>query len=167
MPIPTKIGPEYQGVDSRLQPLANEFTWLSKQNNIEFHSFVTMGLKKIDAGNVVGICTYGADFREIDIDIDFWNNAVPTERLAVVFHEMTHCYCGRPHDWGTGTKYPETEKDRIKEALDWAANGGPRPGRYDDGCPTSLMYPIVVGADCVLLHYDEYTKEMFNRCEPY
>lgn len=117
--------------------------------------------------NAVGLCTYGPDWHEIDIDSDFWNRHDSSERLALIFHELTHCYCNRDHDWGSGIMYLDTEKERIAEAEEWQITGGLKPGRFDDGCPYSLMYPIVVDSDCLLGHYSEYISEMFNRCRPY
>lgn len=162
-----KFRPEYQGVDPRVQGLVDEYIWLSKQNHIAFGKTVTVGFKKINRGNVIGVCTYGDDFREIDLDIDFWENTEPFERMALAYHELTHCYCTRDHDWAEGKEYPETEAKRIAEALEWRKKGGERPGRFEDGCPTSLMYPVIVEKDCVMSHYQHYVDEMFERCDPY
>lgn len=163
----TKFGPEYQGVDTKAQPLVDEYMWLSKQNNLEFKHKVTIGFKKITEENVIGLCTYGHKWREIDLDLDFWLTSSLSEREALLFHELSHCYCHRDHDYGDGKNYPETEKLRIEEALEWRKHGGPKPGRYDDACPISLMYPVVVDSSCFLAHYGDYVKEMFDRCDPY
>lgn len=161
-----KFLPEYQGVDPRLQPMVDEYLWLSHQNHIAFSGTVTLGLKKIGISSVVGLCTRAPGFREIDIDIDFWNKRGASQRLVTVFHELTHCYCAREHDYDKGTPYLPTEQGRIAEASAWSV-GQPKPGRFDDACPKSLMYPIVVDEDCFRSHYGEYVKEMFNRCNPY
>lgn len=162
----SKNRPEYQGVDEKIQPLVKEYLWLSDQNHIVFYNTVTIGFKKLKFP-IIGMCNYGGNFREIDIDPDFWAEAKASDRLALVFHELTHCYCNRSHDWGKGEKYPDTELARIAQAKNWVQNGGKRPGRYEDGCPTSLMYPVVLDTDCTLEHYQDYVKEMFNRCEPW
>lgn len=162
-----KLTPEHKGVDPRVQKYVDEYMLLSMQNNIQFYNKVTIGFKKIKDGNVIGICTYGGFFREIDIDIDYWNNSTKVEQMALIFHELTHCYCGRSHDYGENLEYPETEMARIARALQWKIEGGPRPGYWDDGCPFSLMYPVVVDDNCLLAHYAEYTAEMFDRCEPW
>lgn len=162
-----KLRPEYVGVDPRVQSLVDEYKWISAQNHIEFTKNVTIGLKKINSDLTIGLCNYGGYFREIDLDIDFWNNAGPMQRLALTFHELTHCYCNRGHDYGMDQVYPENIAERIKEALEWRKDGGIRPGHWDDGCPTSLMYPVVVDTDCMKTHYSEYIKEMLNRCEPW
>lgn len=150
-----------------MQPLEREYLALSKLNNLTFHHKVTMGFKHIKKNNVVGICTYGENWREIDVDVDYWNNIQPLERLALVFHELTHCYCRRDHDYGSGIKYPPTEEARVEQAKEWQRVGGPKPGRLEDGCPSSVMYPVVLNEECVQHHYNEYIKEMFNRCDPF
>lgn len=142
--------------------------WLSKQYNITFTRPVTIGFKKIKRGNAVGMCTYGGNWREIDIDIEYWlNNHSSAEKLALLYHELIHCYCTRGHDYGEGKDYPEGVQARIDRALRWLKEGGERPGYWDDGCPTSLMYPVVIEQDCMLRHYHEYIKEMFDRCIPW
>lgn len=161
-----KFSPIYQGVDARAQYLVDQWMELSKQRGLVFNTKITVGFKKI-SGSAIGICTYGSGWREIDLDIDFWNNSGSTQRLAVVFHELTHCYCTRKHDYDNGTLYPETETARIAQARAWVINGGERPGRFEDGCPTSIMYPIVLDKDCAWQHYAYYVDEMFNRCEPF
>jgi hypothetical protein len=147
--------------------MLEEFMWLSKQNNITFSRQVSMGFKKIKRGNVIGVCTYGGNWREIDVDIDFWLNNPPSARWALVFHELAHCYCTSGHDYGEDKEYPESLAERIAQALDWREKGGERPGYWDDGCPVSILYPKLVDSDCFLMHYQEYVKEMFDRCNPW
>lgn len=162
--IPIKVAPEHSGVDPKIQPLVDEFMWLSTQKNITFNRKVTIGFKKINRGDVIGLCTYGGLFREIDIDLTYWNNATKASRMALLYHELTHCYCSRNHDYGKDKVYPETEAARIARALLWKVEGGDRPGYYDDGCPTSIMHPTLLDDDCIHAHYDTYTQEMFDRC---
>lgn len=162
-----KIAPEYHGVDERARSLVNEYFWLSKQNNITFTHKVSVGFKVLNDGLAVGMCTFGPGWREIDIDSNYWYNSTNTTRLALVFHELTHCYCGRDHDYEEGKKYPETEAARVARALKWLIEGGERPGYWDDGCPISFMHPSVVDDECTMAHYNEYLTEMFTRCQPY
>lgn len=162
-----KLAPEYTGVDPEAKTMVDEYLWLSAQYNITFYNKVTVGFKTIGRGNVVGLCTYGGLFREIDLDTTYWNNSTYGEKVAMFFHELTHCYCGRGHTYGKGEKYPETESGRILRALLWKVEGGPRPGYYEDGCPTSIMHPVVVDDDCIRTHYPEYMEEMFKDCKPW
>lgn len=160
-----KLKPEHKGVDPALQPLVGEYMWLSAQNNILFKNNVTIGFKHL-SGTAVGMCTWGGWFREIDIDPTYWKLTGNRTHIALLFHELTHCYCGRGHDYADGVKYPRTADARLKQAIDWMVKGGERPGFWDDGCPTSLMFPVVVDDTCVQEHYEEYTTEIFNRCKP-
>lgn len=150
-----------------MRGIVDEFMWLSAQNNLEFHHSVTIGFKDINDGAVVGLCTYGGYFREIDIDRTYWNHSTNGTKIALLYHELTHCYCNRGHDYGKDLKYPESEAARIARAIQWKLEGGERPGYWDDGCPISLMYPVVVDNQCFRQHYAEYTKEIFDRCRPF
>ncbi|MEM6763590.1 MAG: hypothetical protein AAF824_14955 [Bacteroidota bacterium] len=50
-------------------------------------------------GNIAGQCAYYADAPPVvSIDIDYWNRSDTYEREFVVFHELGHCFLGRPHD---------------------------------------------------------------------
>jgi hypothetical protein len=160
-----KLLPEYTGVDPRVQSLVDEYMWLSRQNNIIFTRKVTIGFKDIKRGTTIGLCTYSAMFREIDIDITYWNNSTKTSKMALLFHELTHCYCGRGHDYGEDKAYPETEAGRIARAIRWKIEGGERPGYYEDGCPSSFMHPTILDDDCTRAHYQDYVEEMFERCK--
>lgn len=166
-PIPIKNHPDYTGVDPRVKPLVDEFLWLSGQNNIKFTDTVTIGFKKIEIENIVGLTTYTAFFREIDIDINYWNHSTNASKLALLFHELIHAYCGRGHDYGENLVYPSPTEIQVED-LKWSIKAGHRDGyRDDDGCPLSIMYPIVLPDSCTLTHYQEYTKEMFYRCNPF
>lgn len=162
-----KFTPQYQGVDPLAQPYVDEFMSLAADKKITFKNKVTIGFKKLNQRNEVGLCTYGAGWREIDIDEAYWEYSSETDRLTLIFHELTHCYCGRNHDYAPDKPYPATEEARIVQAETWQENGGEKPGRLEDGCPSSIMYPIVVSESCVQAHYDHYIEEMFERCKPY
>lgn len=166
--IPIKIAPEHKGVHKELQKYVDEFMWHAKQKNIQFTNQVTVGFKKIKSGNVIGTCTYGGKWREIDIDIEFWLNSYSSgTKMALMLHELAHCYCTRDHDYAKGKKYPKGLQARIDRALQWLREGGERPGYWEDGCPVSLMHPTLVDLDCYYSHFSEYTQEMLDRCEPW
>jgi len=161
-----KLFPEYDGVDPKAQKIVDSYLELAKDEKILFENTVTIGFKKINRGNVVGLCHYGGYFREIDVDIGYWNRSTFISQRTLLFHELTHCYCGRGHDYDDGAKYKELADSYIVE--------GPictvmdvSPGFYDDLCPKSLMFPSVLEDECVNKHYNEYIKEMFQRCRPY
>lgn len=156
--------------DPELKTITDEFFKLSKRNNIEFTNKVSMGFSKIDRGSVIGTCTYQETFREIDFDSDYWSRATWLEKVALVYHEMAHCYCERDHDFDDGKMYPDNSFKAIIQS--WLAKTPPMtpmrpPGYLDDGCPKSLMHPTIIDDQCMKDHYDHYVKEMFERCEPF
>ena len=165
--IGIKPFPEYKGVDPRAESIVKEYKELARIQGIVFKNEVTVGFKTINRGTVIGICTRAPFWHEVDLDLDFWNSATQTSRLALVLHELSHCYCERGHDWGNAHDYPETSSERLKEILDSLAEGKVPPGRYDDNCPQSLMFPEILTDGCVKAHYGDYSKEIFDRCEPY
>lgn len=162
--ITIKTMPEFYGTDYRSDKLLSDFMWLSAQNHITFSHKVSIGFKHIDQGAVVGLCTNGLYFREITLDIDFWITATQLGRTALIWHELAHCYCDRDHDYNS-IPYPDSESERLKETIRGIFYK--KQGYYSDECPMSLMYPSVVPDECVRVHYDEYTKEIFQNCKPY
>lgn len=154
-----KLTPEYTGVDHDIAPYVNEWLELAKMDGLKFHNTVTIGFKDINQGNVIGICYYGMSFREIDIDRGYWRISSSMSKMALVYHELSHCYCDRDHDYGAGKLYGdgmEATKDPNK-----------RDGFFGDGCPKSLMFPVAAGDYCTLMHYQDYINEMFERCDEY
>jgi len=162
-----KPRPDYKDVDPRAQSYVNEYIYLSKQNHLKFKHKVTLGLKHIEQSDTIGLCTLGKYFREIDLDINYWNKASEIGKLALVYHELTHCYCDREHDYGKDKKYPEKTADIIKEGIDNSLNKNPKHGYWNDECPTSIMHPTIVEDYCIKTHYNEYITEMFDRCKPF
>jgi len=165
--FPPKLAPEYKGVDPKAAKLIKEYKDLAKIQGIAFDKDVTVGFKEINNGNVIGLCTYGWGWREIDIDSDWWYRSSEISRLALILHEADHCYCGRKHDYGNGIMYPETKIQKIREDIEWSFTRGPRAGRYEDGCPLSFMFPVILDDYCTTTHYSDYIIELFERCEPY
>jgi hypothetical protein len=75
-----------------------------------------------------------------------------------VYHELSHCACGRDHDHD-GKKYGDGTEDRKdpKRADEF----------WNDGCPKSIMFPFIIEDSCTLSHYDQYIDEMFEKCVVY
>jgi hypothetical protein len=160
-----KLVPEYHEVDPRVQKIVKEYKELAKMNGITFKHEVTIGFKKLNMGYAVGLTTYGLGWREIDLDIGYYDYATPIAREIVVLHELGHAYCNRDHDFGTGTPYKNPNDLRI---WDDPIPKTPKNGYYqEDGCPYSIMFPITLDTGCFLVHYNDYIIEMFNRCEPF
>jgi len=155
--------------DPEIRTIVDEFFKLSARYNIRFTNNVTIGLSKINKGKAIGLCTYRSNFREIDLDSDYWEYASWEAKLAVTFHELTHCYCGRDHDFGDGRVYPDDSwlsniQEFIKKKL---FPNSKLLGYFDDYCPESIMHPTIVNNSCFINHYSHYVEEMFLRCDPY
>lgn len=152
-----RIVPIHNGVDEELKAIVNDYLELAKIKGIVFKKKVGVGFTSIHRGNVVGLCHYGTSFREIDIDREYWDRASRTSKRTLLFHELTHCYCTRPHDHDDGTAYVRNS----------CPAGDAKTGYYGDGCPKSVMFPSVLEDDCVTAHSADYLEEMFNRCVSY
>ena len=148
-----RLIPHYNGADPQLEPYVEEYKALAKYHGITFNNSVSMGFTDINQGYVVGLTNYGLFFREIDIDRVYWSNATDMTRLTLMFHEMTHSFCFRSHDYGEGKEY-----DKNSFSMD---------GRFNDACPKSLMFPYELDDDCAMAHYQQYIDEMFERCIPF
>lgn len=163
----SRLAPHYKGVDSKAYDLALEYIRLAENNHIKFTKPITLGFTNIPSSGVVGICWYGKNFREIDIDRKQWERSSQIHRENLLFHELTHCLCGRTHDFGDGEEYPDPEIEKAVEFLyEWPFYLK-RAGVYSDGCPLSIMYTRVMPERCMATHRTEYLKEMFNRCNPW
>ena len=68
--------------------------------NIDLASAEISGvIEKINEDQVVGQCNYYSHRpNHVTIDQTFWNQASAIYREYVVFHELGHCYLGRPHN---------------------------------------------------------------------
>jgi hypothetical protein len=168
---PVKPFPEYstEVTDPQIGSIYREFMDLSKRNNITFKHDVSIGFTKIDDGDVIGTCSYRMTFREIDLDKDFWSKASWFSKTSLLYHELTHCYCNRDHDFGEGKLYPDDSvKYLLQSFFKKTTFSIYKPeGYFDDNCPVSLMHPKLISDDCMRYHYNEYVEEMFKRCQPY
>lgn len=159
--------------DPEIKTITNEFLRLSKRNNIVFENQVSIGFRDLKKykERVIGLATYGGEWREIDLDREYWEKATWLTKIALLYHELTHAYCTRRHDWAKDKKYRDPDMQAVIDlfnpempplSLLW-----PPPGFYDDGCPLSLMHPTIIDDECTQKHYSEYVKEMFQRCDPF
>ena len=165
-----KEKPAYAGMisDPEVYSITKSYFELSTYNHITFRRYVTMGFTDIERGNVIGLCTFGRGFREIDLDKTYWKNATWPSKVALVYHELTHCYCQRDHDFDNGTMYPDGSLRYILQRWQDRLPSPLKPeGFLGDGCPKSIMHPIILDNECFEKHYDYYTTEMFARCKPF
>lgn len=164
----SKPGPEYSGIEPEFIGYSKLYNTLASFHGLSFKNTVTIGFSTIKPKNkdvsYIGYCSYGKNFREIDVDQGYWEKASELTRRSLIFHELTHCYCTRGHDWGEDKQYPEvgTIQEKVQRAF-WIF----LPGVMSDGCPKSLMFPHVLGDMCAAKHWPMYEREMFDRCDPY
>ncbi len=157
-----KVSPVFENdtPNKEVAVIVEAWKTLSRRNHLEFSETVTIGFSKIQKSNVIGTCSYGYGWREIDIDTEYWNNASWLSKVNLVYHELTHCYCFRDHDYSDGKKYKDSFWGRIFNTDD-------ADGFLPDGCAKSIMHPSIQDDACFEKHYKHYVKEMFNRCDPY
>lgn len=155
--------------DPQLRVIIDEYFRLSARNHVAFNGRVSVGFSNIDRGRVIGTCTYRPTFREIDLDKRFWKESTWESKVALLYHELTHCYCERDHDFDDGEKYPNDSLEEIIQAIFAKQPFTPlKPDGYlEDSCPKSIMHPVIISDECFLTHYDYYTKEMFARCKAF
>jgi hypothetical protein len=166
--IGSKSAPEYDSIPKALKPEVDGFLKLAKDRKITFKNQVTIGFTDINEGDVVGLCHYGGYFREVDIDRSYWKRATSLERLVLVRHELTHCYCQRGHDWGNGHVYELISPYfTVKSDLELPGPYTRNNGFYEDGCPISIMYPSILSDDCTKAHFGDYEIEMLDNCRAY
>lgn len=162
-----RLVPKYHNIDARAMPLVIDYVKFAQRRGIRFTKPLTIGFTDINDGGTVGTCWMGKKFREIDIDIHEWDTHTIENREELLFHELTHCLCNRYHDYGSGDSYTPIILEPIEK---WFHNRPfymSLPGRYPDGCPTSIMFPRVLAKSCIQEHRDEYFNEMFNHCKPW
>lgn len=166
-----KKSPEYSTEikDPEISRIVDSYIALSKRNNVVFDQKVSIGFSKIDRGQIIGFCTTRSTFREIDLDSGYWERSSWLSKVDLLFHELTHCYCGRDHDFDNGTMYPD---DSIKAILQGFFAKIPvtplrPPGYLEDSCPKSIMHPVIMDDYCFEKHYEYYAQEMFARCQPF
>ena len=154
-----RLSPYYTGVDTKAAPYVNEWLSLAKERGFKFNHEVTVGFKEIDKGNTIGLTHYGIGWREIDLSTEYWSHATETAKTSLLWHELCHAYCFRRHDYGADKKYNDGEgmQTVVHKGL----------GFFDDGCPVSIMFPVMTADICFVRHYGNYTAEMFDRCNPY
>lgn len=163
---PSKPYPEYPGVDKQIKPIVDLYLRLSARKHIVFHHVITIGFKKIKNTSIIGETHYGHTWREIDIDEDFWNNSTAVSKITLVLHELTHGYCYRMHDYGDGKEYPNALRLYLHEVINLIIKYDEN-GMLEDGCPASIMFPIVLSDYCMTAHNKFYLDEMFERCNPF
>jgi hypothetical protein len=153
------MAPIHKGVDPAIQPYVDSYMKLAKDHGIVFKNRGTAGFAVIGHGATIGVTYTAPGFREIDLDIGYWNRAGAIERTVLTYHELTHLYCDRGHDYWPGKPYGKEDGGRN--------DPDKKDGFFSDSCPISLMFPYVIPRECMLVHYSQYVDELFKNCNPY
>lgn len=161
-----RMTPKYKDIDREIAPLVNEYLDLAKNRGLKFKHTITIGFMDIKDSDVIGACHYSTFWREIDIDRGYWNRATKLSRQILLYHELTHGYCYRNHDY-KGVLYSSADENfALRKDFGMTAHFDHSPDSYfDDRCPKSLMFPKILSDDCSKAHYSDYILEMFDRCE--
>lgn len=167
--VKTKPAFSKEITNKEVKVITDEYFRLSAYNNMRFNNKVSIGFSEIERTNIIGYCTYQTDFREIDLDKVYWSRTTWLSKVALLYHELTHCYCERGHDFDEGEAYPENVLQTLLGRYLVKIPLSPlRPAGYmDDFCPKSVMHPIIMDDECFEKHYGYYVKEMFARCKPF
>lgn len=148
----SKRAPEYKGVDPKAAPYVDMWLELAKQHGLKFNHTATVGFKDINWGRAIGLTNYGPNFREIDLDTQYWSRATTTTKTILVWHESCHAYCDRDHDYDKDRPYKKDEEPVG-------------PGYFKDRCPVSIMTPQITSDTCFNTHYKAYVEDMLSRCD--
>lgn len=175
----SKSHPEYSNIitDSDVKSIKKSFLEEASRQGIKFTNDVTIGFKKFntkDPGqrNIIGLCVYGDGWREIDLNIVYWKNTNFVVKEALLFHELSHAFCDRDHDYGKDRFYPSPRPSILEKIMNIMIQkvvlSPIKPdGYFEDGCPISLMHPVIPSEKCIIDHRDHYKIEIFDRCIPF
>jgi hypothetical protein len=112
---------------------------------------------------IIGMCHWGFMTRNrIEIDSLFFETHSSIKQWELLFHELGHCICNRPHPdlaitehWIVGV----LNKIGINHVR-WSSL------YLHDGCPSTIMYPYDLTEQCLKAHQEYYVQEMFEHCNP-
>lgn len=154
-----EMSKEFEKVDPEFSLYVQDFIGLTSPYYQEAAlSGLSLGKKRLNSKSAIGICkiftTNGGP--EILVDKDFWAIANESEREALVLHELGHCLCGLDHQHFEGSYGDESVPRKVSDRL--------KKGYLEDGCPNSLMHPIVISPSCYSKHRDHYRFELRLRC---
>jgi len=91
----------FSNIDANLREYAHRFEEEANKRGLSFSeelSLLETHFENIPSNNVAGQCSWSSNSPYmVTIDIPFWNNAGPSQREWVVFHELGHCVLYRGH----------------------------------------------------------------------
>jgi hypothetical protein len=153
-------------------PYLNEYLELSKRNHLDITRKITMDFGPFNQKRVIGTCYSGeiddnaqqTSYREIQIDPIFFKATDKLSKKFLLFHELSHCLCNRDHTYFHGKKYTSPELKSILKLLR-SGQDIDSDGYYGDGCPVSIMAPVLPYYYCLNKYQDLYEREMFEDCK--
>ncbi len=113
-------------IDPALQGILNDFAEEAASRGllVDYESLnLTARLQTVTRAGVAGFCSSSEEgSREIVVDRNFWNFAVPIQQELVVFHELGHCILGRGHrddldDMGNCVSIMHTTADNCLDSF--------------------------------------------------
>ena len=128
--------------------------------------FANLGWQPVKGGTI-GMCYYPAfgNKGKIEVDTSFWVQASETKRRGLMWHEFGHCVCGLGHTVEIGQLEPNWFiKFLHRLGIKTARN---RDFYLEDGCPTSLMHPLLPSEECLDKHWDRYKSQIIKSCRPF
>lgn len=95
----------------------------------------------------------------VEIDKLFWEYGSSVSKKALIYHELGHCVCNRDH-------VPPNSAKWLTDFLDSLQIRHVRAVELPDGCPKSLMNPVMPDDACLQRHWGLYKDELFKTCVP-
>lgn len=132
------------------------------EGSVREEDFEYMGIKFADLkSSLAGTCYVSPWNSDIRIDKSWWkNNKSQLVREELLFHEFGHCVLYRSHTIPTSHSGFAGWLERLLFKLGILNK---QKEYLDDGCPSSYMYPYVIGEYCIEVHYYYYLKELFSK----
>jgi hypothetical protein len=127
----TACGPAYHTPEVGLIVTEFESTYSQSTSSVTILISDTLPDAPVGPGLVeVGVCESRS--RTITIQKATWAKSTDTYKRSLLFHELGHCIFNRVH----------------------------RTDMYNDGCPKSIMYPIVLADNCFNIHSNDLIAEL-------
>jgi len=86
-------------VDPELKPYVDDYMALLDQTcpgKVRYNNQFIVVKTKLDE-KYIGMCTNLLDYRKIEVDTAFWNQADEYERRQLMYHELAHCVLNKKH----------------------------------------------------------------------
>ena len=153
---------KHDGIDYRVKPYIDHFVKSSNgKMTYEDLEDVSIGFVDYTEGERnAAVCWPLGYLTEIDISRRWWfDMSSSLQKMELIYHELGHCVINRVH---TKSKYGEDYVTRFENYL-FELGILKELNDLKDGCPSSIMNPIVLDERCIIKHYNYYVDEFFNK----